>query len=121
VTFDTIKAPVAADNVRVSLHAFGRLTKHAIVSDDLLASTAAASLIEDYPTYHAGPAVLVLSFGQDGSPLHAVWGLEVGTVAPAVLITAYRPDPAIGQIRRAGTPTTGHESHEDITRRRIRS
>jgi hypothetical protein len=90
---DRIKALVAADNVRVSKHAVGRLTKHMIISDDLLVSTAAAVAVEGYPTYYSGPAVLVLSYGGDGRPLHAVWGLELGTTEPAVLITAYRPDP----------------------------
>jgi hypothetical protein len=36
--------------------------------------------------------VLVLSFGSDGRPLHAVWGLEKGSTEPAVLITTYRPE-----------------------------
>jgi Domain of unknown function (DUF4258) len=91
---DSIKALVVTDNVRVSLHAFRRLTKHKIAADDLLNSVDHATVIEDYPGYFAGPAVLVLSFGADGRPLHAVWGLENGTTEPAVLITTYRPDPA---------------------------
>lgn len=92
-TFDQIKQLVADDNLRVSQHAFRRLVAHSIVSDDLLASVASGLVIEDYPTYHIGPAVLVLQCDANGAPLHAVWGIEKGTSEPAVLVTAYRPDP----------------------------
>jgi hypothetical protein len=29
----------------------------------------------------------------DGNPIHAVWGIPRGSTSPAVLVTAYRPDP----------------------------
>jgi hypothetical protein len=32
-----------------------------------------------------------------GNPLHILWGIPKGHVEPAVLVTAYRPDPAIWQ------------------------
>ena len=94
-TFDQIKRLVMDDSIRVSQHAFRRLAAHSIVSDDLVASIASGMVIEDYPTYHIGPAVLVLQADANGTPLHAVWGLEKGTIEPAVLVTAYRPDPAL--------------------------
>ena len=93
-TFDQIKQLVIDDKIRVSQHAFRRMVSHSIVSDDLVASIASAMVIEDYPTYHIGPAVLVLQSDANGAPLHAVWGLEINTVEPAVLVTTYRPDPA---------------------------
>ncbi|MEI8228182.1 MAG: hypothetical protein WCH77_07960 [Planctomycetota bacterium] len=37
--------------------------------------------------------MLVLQRGVDGSPVHAVWGVPRGYNRPAVLVTAYRPDP----------------------------
>jgi len=39
-------------------------------------------------------AVLVLQIDGEKRPVHAVWGIPKGFTAPAVLITAYRPDPA---------------------------
>ncbi len=83
-----------ADKVSVTQHAFQRLAKHRIKSDDLVASIGNAEVLEDYPTYHSGPCVLVLQWAADGAPLHAVWGIEKGTSEAAVLITTYRTDPA---------------------------
>lgn len=94
-TFDRIKLLVSDDKIRVSQHAFRRLLSHSIVSDDVTASIADAILLEDYPTYFSGPAVLVLQYDANGAPLHAVWGIEKDTSEPAVLVTAYRPDPAL--------------------------
>ena len=94
-TFGKIKQLVVADKIRVSQHAFRRLGWHSIRSDDLVASIVSAVVLEDYPAYHTGPAVLVLQYDANGAPLHAVWGVEKGTDEPAVLITAYRPDPSL--------------------------
>ena len=40
-----------------------------------------------------GPCVLLLQRTQDGRSVHVVWGLTAGHTSPAVLITAYLPDP----------------------------
>jgi hypothetical protein len=94
-TLDKIKQLVITDNIRVSQHAFRRLVSHSIRSDDLVASISGAVVLEDYPAYYTGPAVLVLQYDANGAALHAVWGLEKGADEPAVLITAYRPDPSL--------------------------
>lgn len=94
-TFDNVRALARAGKLRVSRHGLKRLAEQQILLDDLLSGLALAESIEDYPTYFTGPSVLVLSYDASGTPLHSVWGLEKGTTEPAVLVTAYRPDPLL--------------------------
>ena len=60
---------------------------------DLTSTLEDAIEIEDYPEFGKGPAVLALHYDRDSEPVHVVWGIPKGDTAPAVLITAYRPDP----------------------------
>ena len=94
-TFEQIRRLVHDDKIRISQHAFRRLQTHGIKSDDLALSIGGAVLLENYPNYYAGSSILVLHYDTKQSPIHAVWGIETGTIEPAVLITTYRPDPAL--------------------------
>ena len=93
-TLDAIRVLVAAGDIRISEHGYDELANDAILVKDLLSEVNAATVIEDYPAFPKGPAVLVLEFDREKRPVHAVWGIPKGFTAPAVLITAYRPDPA---------------------------
>lgn len=93
-TLDAIRVLVAAGDVRISEHGYDELANDGILVKDLLSGVSDAAVIEDYPVFPKGPAVLVLEFDRERRPVHAVWGIPKGFTAPAVLITAYRPDPA---------------------------
>lgn len=89
----SIRQLVAAEEIRISEHGYEELAEEVIYVRDLLDGMNNAIVVEDYPSFAKGPAVLVLQFDRDGRPVHVVWGIPKGFATPAVLVTAYRPDP----------------------------
>jgi len=92
-TLEAIKQLVTAQEVRISEHGYDELAEDAIYVRDIIEGVAKATVIEDYPTFRKGRAVLVLQFDRDGRPIHVVWGIRKGFTSPAVVVTAYRPNP----------------------------
>lgn len=92
-TLVRIKDLVAVDDVRVSDHGYDELAVDGILVRDILKGVAAAVVVEDYPAFGKGPTVLVLQLDGEGGPVHVVWGIPKGHNRPAVLVTAYRPEP----------------------------
>jgi hypothetical protein len=94
-TLRRVQLLVLGDNVRLSDHGFDELRKDGILVDDVVASVWDAKLVEDYPARARGPSVLTLQRDANGRPIHVVWAIPAGENGPAVLVTAYRPDPAL--------------------------
>ena len=92
--FNKIKALVEAGKVLVSAHGYDELAADDIFFSDIIERLTGAEIVEDYPVAAKGPSVLVLQHDSDGRPVHVVWGIAKASDGPAVLITAYRPDPA---------------------------
>lgn len=92
-TFDRIRALVSVGGVRISAHGYDELAADGLAARELVEGVNSAGVVEDYPDYAKGPCVLLLQRTRDGRPVHAVWGLPAGHASPAVLITAYLPDP----------------------------
>lgn len=92
-TLDHIKTLVEKREVCVSNHGYDELAADGLLVCDIVAGVPHAELLEDYPDYSKGPCALVLQRDPDGNPVHAVWGIPRGKTTPAVLVTAYRPDP----------------------------
>ncbi len=90
-TLEKVQALAVRGEVRVSLHGYEELAADQVRVRDII--NGVASVVEDYPDYAKGPCVLVLQ--QDGAnqPIHVVWGIAAGQDTPAVVVTAYRPDP----------------------------
>ena len=84
---------VSRGDVRVSEHGYDELAADDIQVRDVLEGLRGGQLIEEYPDYFKGPCVLVLQKDSCGGALHVVWGIPRDSDHPAVLVTAYRPDP----------------------------
>ena len=92
-TLKIVKQLVAAGQVRISGHGYDEIAADEIYVRDILAGVKKAVIVEDYPAFPKGRAVLLLQFDKDSRPIHVVWGIPKGFTYPAVVVTAYRPDP----------------------------
>ena len=93
-TLGQIQVLVERGETRISLHGYNELIDDQISVRDIVGGLKDAILIEDYPDYPKGPSCLVLQRDGAGRLIHVVWGIPAGRISPAVVITAYRPDPA---------------------------
>jgi len=94
-TLQKVRRLVEEGVVRISEHGYDELADDGIHVREVISGLVNARLVEDYPDYPKGPCVLVLQTGLEDRPIHAVWGIPKGRSRPAVLITAYRPDPEV--------------------------
>ena len=93
MTFDKVRALVQRGEVRISDHGYDEMSDEDILARDVLAGVFDGVVVEDYPLYVKGPCVLVLQKDLDRQPIHVVWGIPKDMSSPAVVVTAYRPNP----------------------------
>lgn len=93
-TFTSLKRLVASGDVRISEHGYEELANDDLTAREIVNGIDKAILVEDYPNYPKRASVLVLQTDSHGQPVHVVWGIPKGHTRPAVLVTAYRPDPS---------------------------
>ena len=92
-TFRRIVERVRGGNIQISVHADDEMTADGILAGEAIEGAVVATVVEDYPDYFKGPCPRVLQRDRGGNPIHVVWGIPRGRTSPAVLVTAYRPDP----------------------------
>jgi len=86
-------ALIRAGDVRISEHGYDELADEELTAREVLRSIEDAVVVEEYPNFAKGRCVLLLQKDRTGEPVHVVWGIPKGHDRPAVLVTAYRPDP----------------------------
>ena len=94
-TLENIKALICKSEVRITDHGYDELSSDNLLAREVVDGASEAVIVEDYPDYPKGSCVLVLQMDREQQPVHVVWGIPKGHSSPAVLITAYRPDPEI--------------------------
>ena len=94
-TLENIKALICKFEVRITDHGYDELSSDNLLAREVVEGASEAVIVEDYPDYPKGSCVLVLQMDREEQPIHVVWGIPKGHSSPAVLITAYRPDPDI--------------------------
>jgi len=92
-TFEKVRFLVKQGDVRVSDHGYDEMAEENISAREVLAGVFDGFEVEDYPTYPKGPCVLVLQRDLAQQPIHVVWGIPKNVASPAVVVTAYRPNP----------------------------
>lgn len=90
---ERIQALVAKGEVRISLHGYDELASEGIAARAAVSGLRNAVVVEEYPDYPKGPCVLVLERDSEDRAIHVLWGIQAGKASPAVIITAYRPNP----------------------------
>ena len=94
-TYKAILELIERKEIIISNHGYDELADDLIFVRDILAGIKEGVVVEDYPEYPRGPCVLLLQKDPNGEPIHVVWGIPKGAYSPAVLVTAYRPDPDV--------------------------
>lgn len=84
---------IARGEVRISEHGYDEPAEDGLTVREIITGSSEAVVLEEYPDYSKGPCVLTLLKDKENQPIHVVWGIPHGLSAPAVLVTAYRPDP----------------------------
>jgi hypothetical protein len=92
-------------DIVISSHGYDELAEDSMTVREIIAGVSDAVVVEEHPAYPKGPCTLVLQRDAHGKPIHVVWGIPKGSRSPAVLVTAYRPDPSLwsGDFRRRKT------------------
>lgn len=92
-TYKNIMNLVKKGEILFSDHGYDEMIEDKIIAKDIISGIGSSELIEDYPNYKKDPCILLLQYDKQNNPIHVVWGIPKGRSSPAVIVTAYRPNP----------------------------
>lgn len=92
-TLELVRALVKQDNFRDSLHAVHELVDDGLLIEPIIRDISTAMVVGDYPDYHKDRRFWFFNSTKLVSPFIWSGGVPKGQKEPAVLVTAYRPDP----------------------------
>ena len=92
MNLEELKFAIFSKGIIITFHAEEEMVEDELTLEDVKHSMNNSQIIEEYPTSKPLPSCLVLSFTEDHTPIHTVWGYDELTKR-AVLVTVYRPDP----------------------------
>lgn len=85
---DQIRAQVASEAFRVTVHAHAEMVDESIALSEVLHTLQSGRVLEDYPEHQRGPCCLIGGNTMAGRPLHVV----CTTGNPVlIIITVYEP------------------------------
>lgn len=90
---ESVRLLVLQGKARISEHGYDELAEDNLTAREIIQGVVTGVLIEEYPDFPKGHCALFLQKDSSGEPVHVVWGIPKGYAEPAVLVTAYRPDP----------------------------
>ena len=91
--WDNIARLIENGDILISERGYDEIAADGLTVREIVARSVENIVLEEYPDYSKGPCVLIMIKDHDGNPIHAVWGIPRGSTSPAVLVTAYRPNP----------------------------
>lgn len=94
-TLENIRRLIRKGEVWISEHGYDELSVDGLLAREVVEGVVEAIVVEDYQNYPKGSCVLVLQMDKKNQPIHVVWGIPKERNSPAVLVTAYRPDPEL--------------------------
>ena len=105
-TLTRIQDLAARGEIRVSAHGYDELAADGILATDAITGLSRALIVEDYPTYSKGPAVLVLVRTRQGCRSTLCGVFPRGRIHPGFW------SPRTGRTRRSGIQRSAGGRHE---------
>jgi hypothetical protein len=86
-----IQRLVETKDVRVSEHGYDAMIDDTLTVREIITGMPSGVLLEEYPNYGKGPALLLLQQDKFDHPIHVVWGIPKGSNRPAVICNGLPP------------------------------